>query len=426
MVVSPLTQKIRYPSGSAAFVSAVQKSKAGFSLVEIMIAMVLGLLVMQGIIILFTQTERIFSHQSAMASLQESGRIALEIIGSDVRKVGNLPCGATSSPLVFANRLSGHIVGAPSQADAPAAAAANKPYPMDRAVFLEGSQCPDATCSPQPASGLSVPSSGLSDGKRVPGTDVLTVRYLDGTGWSVDRSTSTPACLAEAPLEHFSITKIPGDTLPSAFTPGHVGLLASCMDSRVIALNVSGRAVQPQTQGLGAPTCVREDGNLRLFDLDSELQTVSYYLQLKSSDQGRKVPVLMRRVNGVVGEVVEGVERLDFRYSLKDQAGSAYWLTAAEVAQGKASGTSLVCVGAGGTPRPCSWSDVSAIDISLLLNTVNDLPASPDKSVWNYRYTLDQDDVQQPGSTMPVTNLPAGRMLRREFRTVVALRNRVQ
>lgn len=387
--------------------------------------MVLGLLVLQGIIILFTQTDRIFSHQTAMAGLQENGRIALEIVGSDVRKAGSLPCGSASAPLIFASLISSHIVGEPGQAAAPADSPPDIPYLLDRSVFLEGNQCPDASCVPEPSADLGVPGAGLGDGKRIPGTDVFTVRYLDGTGWSVDPSTLRPACLPDAPLEPFAITKMPGDNLPAAFNPEHVGILASCMESRAFSLSISARTVQPRTQGFGAPTCVVDDGNLKLFDLDSEFRTVSYYLQMKARERpgDRRVPVLMRRVNGVAGEVVEGVERLDFRYSLTDQAGSAYWLSAAEVAQGQVSGAPIICAGRDAVPRPCSWGDVRAVDISLLLNSVIDMPVSPDKSIWNYRYSLDQEEVQVPGSNMPVTNLPAGRMLRREFRTVVALRS---
>ena len=41
---------------------------------------------------------------------------------------------------------------------------------------------------------------------------------------------------------------------------------------------------------------------------------------------------------------------------------------------------------------------------------------------WDYRYSIDGERMQRPGKAMPVTGLPPGRMLRREFRTVVALR----
>ncbi|MBS0582487.1 MAG: hypothetical protein JSS42_05225, partial [Proteobacteria bacterium] len=54
--------------------------------------------------------------------------------------------------------------------------------------------------------------------------------------------------------------------------------------------------------------------------------------------------------------------------------------------------------------------------------TVDDLPAEAAADAWDYRYSVDGDKVLRPAAAMPVTGLPPGRMLRREFRTVVALR----
>ena len=73
--------------------------------------------------------------------------------------------------------------------------------------------------------------------------------------------------------------------------------------------------------------------------------------------------------------------------------------------------------------KPCSWSDVDAVDISMLANTVEDLPADPSAHAWDYRYSVDGDQARSPSTAMPATGLPAGRMLRREFHSVVALRN---
>jgi hypothetical protein len=72
--------------------------------------------------------------------------------------------------------------------------------------------------------------------------------------------------------------------------------------------------------------------------------------------------------------------------------------------------------------RTCEWKDVDAVEISMLVNTVDDLPVETSVDAWDYRYSVDGDRMQKPAAVMPVTGLPAGRMLRRAFRTVVALR----
>ena len=71
----------------------------------------------------------------------------------------------------------------------------------------------------------------------------------------------------------------------------------------------------------------------------------------------------------------------------------------------------------------CAWADVDAVDVALLVNTVDDLPLEAAQTAWSYRYSIDGDDMQTPKATMPATGLPGGRMLRREFRLIVALRS---
>jgi type IV pilus assembly protein PilW len=161
-----------------------------------------------------------------------------------------------------------------------------------------------------------------------------------------------------------------------------------------------------------------------LFDFDDQLRTSIYYLQLVADDKkpGRKIAALMRRTDGIASEVVQGVERLDLRYSLVDAAGNAHWLNADELNRRTAvDGAALRC-GQASVVRPCEWKDVDAVEISMLVNTVDDLPVETSVDAWDYRYSVDGDRMQKPAAVMPVTGLPAGRMLRRAFRTVVALR----
>lgn len=400
---------------------------SGFSIVELMIALVLGLLLVEGILVLFSETNRVNTHQAALSRLQENGRIALGLIGDDLRRAGYLPCGSRIRPLVFADALANHVSGTPAIANAPQSWPATMPYPLDRGVFVGGNACADGACAPPLIASQGVPQPGLADGDRVPGTDVLTVRYLSGGGWAVDAGDPSRKCKANENLGPIAIRKLPGDSLPSAFDPAHAALLASCSAGQVLAVVQQGANLQPLAQSFGAPACMEMDAQTRVFDLDAQLQTSVYYLEMKAREntRGPGVAVLMRRVNGVANELVEGVERLDFRYSLVDHSGRAYWLTAAEVDRATAGdGTQLLCkVPQGGDTKPCSWSDLDAVDISMLVNTVVDLPANAAEHAWDYRYTVDGDRSQSPQTTMPVTGLPAGRMLRREFHSVVALRS---
>ncbi len=71
----------------------------------------------------------------------------------------------------------------------------------------------------------------------------------------------------------------------------------------------------------------------KLFDVNRDFRTVTYYLRVVSVNNDGKAPftgALMRRVNGGVAsagggsedELVRGVERLDFRYGVEDANGN--------------------------------------------------------------------------------------------------------
>jgi prepilin-type N-terminal cleavage/methylation domain-containing protein len=67
-----------------------QKKQTGFSLIELMIAMLLGLLIMAGLVNLFLQSKRSFNQNESIARMQEDARFALETIVTDVSMAGML------------------------------------------------------------------------------------------------------------------------------------------------------------------------------------------------------------------------------------------------------------------------------------------------------------------------------------------------
>ncbi|MAY42818.1 MULTISPECIES: PilW family protein [unclassified Neptuniibacter] len=60
----------------------------GFSLVELMIALVLGLFVIGGVISVFIGSSQSFRSNEALSRVQENGRFALELIAQDIRNTG--------------------------------------------------------------------------------------------------------------------------------------------------------------------------------------------------------------------------------------------------------------------------------------------------------------------------------------------------
>jgi len=62
--------------------------QSGLSLVELMIAMLLGLLLIGGVLQIFLSSKQTFSSNSALSRIQENGRIAMELITYDLRNAG--------------------------------------------------------------------------------------------------------------------------------------------------------------------------------------------------------------------------------------------------------------------------------------------------------------------------------------------------
>lgn len=64
-----------------------QHTASGFSLIELMIALVLGLLIMAAVVQLFIGSRQTYSTNEALARVQENGRFAMELIKPEIRGV---------------------------------------------------------------------------------------------------------------------------------------------------------------------------------------------------------------------------------------------------------------------------------------------------------------------------------------------------
>ena len=87
----------------------------GFSLIELLVAMVLGLFLMTGVISAFISAKQSYAQQDALGQMQENARFALEMLARDTRMAG---FGGCSSDISIANTLdSGYSGSATSFSD---------------------------------------------------------------------------------------------------------------------------------------------------------------------------------------------------------------------------------------------------------------------------------------------------------------------
>jgi type IV pilus assembly protein PilW len=67
-------------------------AQAGLSIVEILIAMALGLLILGGVLYTFINSRPVFNANDAVARIQEDGRIAMERLAREIRQAGYTGC----------------------------------------------------------------------------------------------------------------------------------------------------------------------------------------------------------------------------------------------------------------------------------------------------------------------------------------------
>lgn len=84
MNIHPVPTPGRLPCG--------RRGHAGFTLIELMIAMILGLVVIAGVASVFLAGQRSFRTNDALSEVQDSSRVAFELMARDIRDAGLTGC----------------------------------------------------------------------------------------------------------------------------------------------------------------------------------------------------------------------------------------------------------------------------------------------------------------------------------------------
>lgn len=420
----------------------------GFSLIELMVAMVLGLLVAGGIITVFLSTSSSNRAQTQLAQLQEEGRFAITRLVGDLRMANGQYCSSTGGTAtqggsgMFMDGLRApriHAVDIENALSDLTTVWGAAPYPAKPAeayylpayFSMRGYDCDKDGCAP--AAPASLPAAGKAAGSRVIGSSVLTLRYLDaGSGWSLEGNSMVVP--NGGLVDH--VTVVPSADEPAIadhYAAGDLMMLADCSNASVFAATLQeGNAFYPLDAGAGnfsKPKAQQPQSAPRLFNFSRDYKTVTWYLKVVDNGAGGTTGALMRRENGVAEEVVRGVERLDFLYGIEDGNGDTRYLGASDV--DTRAGGSIACPPSWQDPLGgdvgCLWRGVKSVEVRVLMDGQQSL-ASLGAAERNYTYAGD-------GITTPAAPGAAGRkvtpaeqgfadaMLRREFSALVSVRN---
>ncbi len=414
------------------------RAARGFTLIELMISLTLGLLVLAAISTILVGTGKANREQMALARMQENGRFALSRISADLRMAGAQYCSSFSSEVGSVTQ--GHKLrplriltnstlpfGMPSGDPLPAPGQAGMLSPR---FFIQGHECTTlATCSPA----LNVlggaipapPTVGTAVDRRARAADVLTIRYVAGNGASLTTAYPNPA----SSLSVASTVTGP----PLNFAVGDLAMVTDCVNAEVFTANASGTSITPA--GNPGTNNTLKSYNLpldpRVFNFTKDLWTITYFLRMReNADGGNNISTLVRQQNGLAQSISDGVERMEFLYEVRAVDGvgvpTRHFLTAAQVQAGtSASGAPLSCLpqpkGVGAPEPGCLWRQVESIDVSLLLNTVTDVASNPAQP-FSFSAAVPPIVEAVPPNTLP-SGLPRGKMYRKEFRTRVNVRS---
>lgn len=388
----------------------VARVERGFSLIEIMVAMVAGLLLAAGIGQVFLSSKQSYRLQDQISRIQENGRYAIEMLTHDVRMAGSVGCKARSgmieNTLITPTSLYFNFHAAVDGFEADGTDSG-----QTYGISSGGSGWTRSSIS-----GLPNVTPAIT-GIVIPGTDVLVLRGRVGTESALRAATPTDLALQPPLVSEAGQCSDDSDRI-NGLCAGDFAMVSDCSVTRIFQISaVAGDGTISHGAGGSAPgnTCGSWDqpaGVCRAYVFPtappaedvtprenspaeiSKLATTLYFIGRRDGNSG---PSLYRRVvdesversnANQSQELVEGVETMQILYGVDLGGGSTRFLTAAEVGD---------------------WSTVRSVRVGLLMRTLDEVNATPDVASYSVN-----------GTTI---DPPDDRRLRRVVTTTISLRN---
>lgn len=324
-----------------------RKAHRGFSLVELMIALTLGLLVMTAAVALFITNKQVYVTNNGMGQVQDGTRIAFELMARDIRAAGLNGCGDPG-------RVANVLVNGPNDSSASPAWWAD----IGNAIIgFDG-----GTTDPAVATA----TSSTDSPHRVGTTSSIELVGADGLGVSL--ASNTPAS-AKMTLNETSSNLATGSVV-IACDPDHAAImqLTSYTSGSPISLTyASGGSTSPGncSEGLGFPTsCGTTTGNAYQYAANTQIAALyaadwyvgynalggmSLYREaLQLSSTNVPTPTAQEMVRNVTGMKI-------------------LYLTS--------TGTNFVTAATIGTSQ-AAWATVIAVQLSLTLQSVSQRAAA--------------------------------------------------
>lgn len=343
---------------------------AGFTVVELMVAVAVSLLLLSGVVAIFASSRSSYESTDQLSRIQESGRFAVDMIARNVRTAGFSGCSRQppniSTTLNTETVLQWDFLGGPARGYESTGANTWEPV-LDDSVTAPASDS-DVLVLRGPRMGAE--PLPLTAAMAAPDADMI----LPNVNTGIEASDIAMAYSCEG-VAFFQVNSFSGGVL-------NHGVSAAVTD------------VPKPTPGNARASV---DYTFRLGTEVVPVETVIYYVRA-SNGAGTTLPTgttsLWRRVGlRAAEEVVEGIERMQVEYGI-DTTGDRVIDTYA-----KANAVT-------------DWQQVIAVRVALLVRSVQEYGTDRDSQ----GYKLLDVDVAAPGD----------RRLRQVFTATTSLRNRIR
>ncbi len=361
-----------------------ESRQRGFTLVEMMVAIAVGMIVLTGIGNIFVKTKRASVLQEELARMQENSRYALQILDGEIRNAGYLGCRHASNidpdyldtGSSYLDNFAVAVQGYEARGTAP-----DSPFSLGSSSTAWDGEDPPAPIANMPFA---------------PDSDVIVVRYAHGAGLALasDKQNDSQVLVKNVSLEPGGCGG--GVTRYSGLCTGDQLIISDCERARVftIASPSLNSGVLTLTDVTGASWVGEHNSTISFNMADSalfEARTVAFYVR-QNTRNGVTVPSLYRKVgSGNSQELVEGVENMQVAYGEdSDDDGVADRYVAAHMVN--------------------DFSDVVSIRLAIVMRT-----------------SREPSDRTPESRALPLlattVTTPADRHHRRVFTTTIQLRN---
>ncbi len=369
--------------------SITNRRAAGFSLVELMVALTIGMVLLAATSSIFVSSKKTYTVNDSLARLQENGRVAMQIISRDIRATGYYGCSDDISS----------ITNVLNNKDA---------FDFDAETRLESVEFGD------PVAGATwTPSTNLVSGfTPLPNTDAIAVRFGKVLGADLDADMNQKS----------SEMKI--DPSTTDINEGDILMLTDCSSADVFQVTDYQNKVSFDhlIHNAGAGTPGNSTGKMsKAYSADAKIlkfETNVYYIGTGASGE----PSLFRATLAGGGlnpqELVEGIENIQLLYGkdLNSDRIPDVYMTAAEVNNSKTTAADL----------EVEWSNVVSVRVAILARSLANLDYSSDKAgsqlLDSASYDLNEDGSADYDAGTD-TDDKNRQYQRRIFRTTLLMRN---